>query len=70
MADTKKHVIIDTDPGVDDAQGILMALADPDVKVVAITVTHGNVSIEQTTRNALRILAVANRMDVSWNVFL
>lgn len=63
-APTKRLVVIDTDPGVDDAQGILMALASPDVEVVAITVTHGNVTVEQTARNALRVLKVAGRMDI------
>lgn len=61
---SKKLVVIDTDPGVDDAQGILMALNAPDVDVIAITVTHGNVSVDQTAENALRVLQVADRMDI------
>jgi purine nucleosidase len=56
-----KKLIIDTDPGVDDAHGILLALAHPDVQVVAITTVNGNVSIDLTTSNALKILDVADK---------
>ena len=48
-----KRLIIDTDPGVDDAHAILLALAHPDVQVEAITTVSGNVSIDLTTANAL-----------------
>jgi len=56
-----KRLIIDTDPGVDDAQAILLALAHPDVQVEAITTVSGNVSIDLTTANALKILDVAEK---------
>lgn len=59
-----KRIIIDTDPGVDDLFAILMALGSPEVRVEAITTTPGNVGIETTTRNALRILTYARRHDV------
>ena len=56
-----KRLIIDTDPGVDDAHAILLALAHPDVQVEAITTVSGNVSIDLTTANALKILEVAEK---------
>ena len=54
-------IIIDTDPGVDDAHAILLALVHPDVKVEAITTVNGNVSLEHTTANTLKILDAAGR---------
>jgi purine nucleosidase len=56
-----KRLIIDTDPGVDDAHAILLALAHPDVQMEAITTVSGNVSIDLTTANALKILDVAEK---------
>jgi len=52
-------VLIDTDPGIDDAIAILFALAHPGVEVAGITTVAGNIGLETTTRNALRILALA-----------
>ncbi len=63
--ENRKKFVIDTDAGVDDAQAILMALSRADVDVVAITTTHGNASSEQVCRNVLRVLRVADRLDVS-----
>ncbi len=56
-----KRLIIDTDPGVDDAHAILLALAHPDVRVEAITTVNGNVGLDLTTANALKILDAAGR---------
>lgn len=56
--------MIDTDPGVDDAVAILLALASPELDVVGITTVNGNVSLEHTTRNARRLLALVGRSDV------
>ena len=64
MAEGKKLMVIDTDAGVDDAYAILMALADPSVKVVAITTVDGNTSVKQVTSNVLRVLQLADRLDV------
>lgn len=64
-ADDVRKVIVDTDPGTDDAMAILMLLRDPSVQVLAITVTQGNSTLENTSRNALRIVNVAKRKDVS-----
>ncbi len=57
-------VIIDTDPGVDDAVAILLALASPELDVTAIHTVAGNVPLADTTRNALKILELADRRDV------
>jgi len=59
-----KNIIIDTDPGVDDAAALLLALASPELKVRAITTVYGNGNIENTTQNALTILNIANRRDI------
>ena len=54
----KIDLIIDTDPGVDDALAILLASAHPGVRLHALTVVHGNVPLEQTVSNACKILDV------------
>ncbi|HET9123772.1 MAG TPA: nucleoside hydrolase [Solirubrobacteraceae bacterium] len=56
---TRPRVVIDTDPGVDDAAAILLALADPEIEVVGITAVDGNVALAKTARNALRICELA-----------
>lgn len=58
------RIILDTDPGIDDALAIFLALASPEVQLEAITTTHGNVPVELTTRNALSLLEVAGRTDI------
>jgi purine nucleosidase len=55
-----KRIIIDTDPGVDDALAFLLALASPEIKLEALTTTQGNVTLELATRNALSVLELAN----------
>ena len=59
-----KRVIIDTDPGIDDAAAILLALASPELSVEAITTTYGNGPVEVSTANAYRILNAAGRLDI------
>lgn len=54
-----RPLLIDTDPGIDDALAILLALASPEVSVEAITTVAGNVGIEAATASAFRILDVA-----------
>jgi purine nucleosidase len=53
---TPKRIIIDTDPGVDDALTFLLALASPEIQLEALTITQGNVTVEKGTRNALAVL--------------
>lgn len=55
----QQHLLIDTDPGVDDALAILMAQAHPQARIVALTVTAGNVGLEHTVPNTLRLCEVA-----------
>jgi pyrimidine-specific ribonucleoside hydrolase len=57
-------LVIDTDPGIDDALAILLALASPEVDLRLITTVHGNVGLDLTTDNALRVLHLAGRSDV------
>ncbi|MEA2743716.1 MAG: hypothetical protein QOG25_2087, partial [Acetobacteraceae bacterium] len=54
-----KQVVIDCDPGTDDAIAILLALASPELSVLAITVAGGNVGLDQTLPNALALTALA-----------
>jgi purine nucleosidase/pyrimidine-specific ribonucleoside hydrolase len=56
--------IIDTDPGIDDAVAILLALSSPEFDVAGITTVAGNIGIDTVTRNAGRILALAGRGDI------
>ena len=58
------RLLIDTDPGVDDAIAILMALASQDVEVVGLTTVGGNVRLARSTRNALALLQAAGHGDV------
>jgi purine nucleosidase len=55
------RIVIDTDPGVDDAHAIMMALAYPESQIDAITTVAGNVPLERTTANALTILDLYER---------
>jgi inosine-uridine nucleoside N-ribohydrolase len=55
------RILIDTDPGIDDALALLFALATPDVQLEAVTTVSGNVPVEMTTRNALSLLELAGR---------
>jgi purine nucleosidase len=58
------RIIIDTDPGVDDALAILLALASPEIQLEALTTVHGNIGIEKTTRNALAVLEFAKASHI------
>ncbi len=57
-------IVIDCDPGHDDAIAILLALASPEVEVRGITTVGGNQTLEKTTRNALKVLELADRTDI------
>jgi len=59
-----RKVIIDTDPGTDDALAIMLALNSPELDVLALTVVPGNVTAAQGLENALRMVSLANRCDV------
>jgi inosine-uridine nucleoside N-ribohydrolase len=57
-------IVIDCDPGHDDAIAILLALASPEVELRGVTTVAGNQTVDKTTRNALRVLELAGRTDV------
>lgn len=57
-------LLIDTDPGVDDALALLMAFNDPRHQVVGLGIAAGNVGLEHTVRNALKLCEVAGRGDI------
>ena len=59
-----KPVIIDTDPGIDDVAALLLALASPELEVVALTTIYGNSSVDACTANALHLLKTAGRTDI------
>lgn len=63
-SETMRRVIIDTDPGVDDAIAILLALKHPELRVEALTTVAGNVELEYTTQNALGVLALAGSGNI------
>ena len=57
-------ILLDCDPGHDDAIALLLALASPEVDLVGVTTVHGNQTLEKTTVNALKLLEFVGRMDV------
>jgi hypothetical protein len=59
-----RPIILDTDPGLDDAIAVLLALRAPELKVEAITTVAGNVPVELGTENALKLVELTGRTDV------
>jgi inosine-uridine nucleoside N-ribohydrolase len=57
-------ILIDCDPGHDDAMALLLALASPELEVLGVTTVHGNQTLEKTTANALRVLEFAGFGDM------
>ncbi len=64
MSKPRIPLLIDTDPGVDDALAILMAFDDPAHEVVGLTIAAGNVGLKHTVANALKLCEVAGRSDI------
>ena len=60
-----RPVIIDTDPGIDDAVAILLALASPELDVLGLVAVAGNLPLAATARNALGILELAGRPEIA-----
>jgi inosine-uridine nucleoside N-ribohydrolase len=60
-----ERIILDCDPGHDDAIALLLALASPEVELLGVTTVAGNQTLEKTTANAIRILEFSGRIDVS-----
>lgn len=62
----RHKIILDTDPGIDDSFAIAYAIAHPEIDLLALTTIYGNVTIEQGTENALKILeAFGGKADVA-----
>lgn len=59
-----KKVIIDCDPGIDDALALMLALSSPELDILGITVVSGNVPVEKGAKNALKVLDWMNRKDI------
>ena len=64
MTMAAQKILIDTDPGIDDAMAIFYALASPELDVVGLTTIFGNSDTETCTVNALRLLEIAGRTDI------
>ncbi|XP_058493999.1 inosine-uridine preferring nucleoside hydrolase [Solea solea] len=60
----KKLMIIDTDCGIDDAQAIMMALAAPNVHILAVTCVFGNAAVDNVCQNVLTVLSVCQRQGI------
>ena len=61
---TPRKIIIDTDPGQDDAIAIMLALAAPELDVLGVVSVAGNVSVQHTTTNVCKVLELAGRTDI------
>jgi len=61
---TPTPIILDCDPGHDDAIAILLAVASPELDLQAVTTVSGNQTLDKTTNNALRVLELAGRTDI------
>jgi pyrimidine-specific ribonucleoside hydrolase len=61
---TRTPIILDCDPGHDDAIALLLAVASPEVELIGVTTVAGNQTLDKTTNNALRVLEFAGRDDI------
>ena len=68
-AGSKSRYIMDCDAGTDDAQALMMSLTHG-VPMMAVTCVFGNTTVDNVTRNVLRVLNVCDRLDVSKTRFL
>ena len=57
-------IVMDMDPGVDDAIALILALNSPELEILGITTTYGNVSVEKSTKNVFRILKLVGKTDI------
>ena len=63
-AENPRRVILDVDPGIDDALALLLATQSPELKIEAITVVSGNVLVDLGAENALKLVELASRPDI------
>jgi len=62
----RRKIIIDTDPGQDDAVAILLALGSPkEIEVLGIVAVAGNVGLKQNAKNALKVVELSGKTDVA-----
>jgi inosine-uridine nucleoside N-ribohydrolase len=61
---TPTPILLDCDPGHDDAIALLLALASPEVELVGVTTVAGNQTLDKTTANAIRVLEFAGRAEI------
>lgn len=59
-----RRIIIDTDPGLDDAVALLLTFASPELELIGISTVAGNAPVELTTRNALQVCELAGRTEI------
>ncbi|MGQ9927359.1 MAG: nucleoside hydrolase [Chloroflexaceae bacterium] len=59
-----RRVVLDTDPGIDDALAILLGLASPEIDLAALSVVHGNCTLAEAVTNALAIVGLGGRPDL------
>ncbi|KAI3430533.1 hypothetical protein D9Q98_005126 [Chlorella vulgaris] len=64
---TSRKLWLDVDVGVDDAQGLMLALAHADTSIVGISAVHGNVDVRKVALNIARILTLCDRIDVPFH---
>jgi inosine-uridine nucleoside N-ribohydrolase len=64
MTTGPRKILIDTDPGIDDAMAIFYALASPELDVVGLTTVFGNAHTAVCTTNALKLLEIADRTHI------
>src|SRR5581483_2724006 len=64
LVPSRTPVLLDCDPGHDDAIALLLALASPELELLGVTTVHGNQTLAKRTANALRVLERAGRADV------
>ena len=64
MTSRPTPIILDCDPGHDDAIALLLALAGPELELLCVTTVYGNQTLDKTTANALRVLELARRTDI------
>src|SRR5262249_56778571 len=58
-------ILLDCDPGHDDAIALLLALASPELELLGVTTVSGNQTVDKTTANAIRVLDYVDRPDIS-----
>src|SRR5271170_7058341 len=64
MPDESTPLLLDVDTGIDDAFGLLYALAQPSVRLIGVSTVAGNVDLQKATRNTRAVLALGGRADI------